>query len=176
MKKILLLLSVILAGFTAASFRNEDIDQKLIDTFSKLYPHAEQVSWHETNNDYLVYFKDRGVRVRIVYAKDNSAVNITRYYEKEHLPYYILLILDKKFRDKEIFGITEISELGSTGNMQQLNYFITLHDDKKWYTVRIDDSGNATLIKKFNKAAVTSKTGTSLIYEDSVPFLIAFIF
>jgi hypothetical protein len=174
MKKIYLLVFILLTGSSSFSFRPADIDKKLMAAFPSFFPQAKDVNWQESAEAYLVYFNDRGVRVRIEYAKDKSSVQITRYYEQENLPYYIRQILENKYPDKKIFGITEIAKVSQPGNVTDLNYYVILQDEKRWYTVKIDNSGNAAIINKYGKAPVSSKTGTRMIYEDSVPFLIAF--
>jgi len=174
MKKLYFLLFILLTGSSSFSFRPADIDKKLMAAFPSRFPQAKEVDWHETADAYLVYFIDRGVRVRIEYAKDKSSVQITRYYEQENLPYYILQVLDNKYPDKKIFGITEIAKVSQPGSITDLNYYIILQDEKRWYTVKVDNSGNASIINKYTKSPVASKTGTSMIYDHSVPFLLAF--
>ena len=59
---------------------------------------------------------------------------------------FILARIQQKYTGKKVFGITEVSSDAG------LNYYIILEDDKKWYHVTSDATGNLSLEDKYNKA------------------------
>lgn len=145
MKKLLVLMYSLMVGFGSMAVPITNVNERVVRAFKETYPKAEQVDWKEYPESYIVYFVEDGVRSNIIYGKDGSFISSTRYYKEETLPYYLLVTVKKKFVDKKIFGVTEMS----TPN--HIEYYIKMEDDKRWMTIKVDPDGNLELVEKFNK-------------------------
>jgi len=77
---------------------------------------------------------------------EGNFIGSTRYYKEQHLPTGILYKLKKKYSDKNVFGVTEIT------SGDEVNYYVKLEDEKSWITVKINGNGQMELIEKYRKA------------------------
>ena len=142
MKRFLFSVAVLLVGTIAFAIPNE----KVLSSFSTSFPKAQEVSWFENGSNFEVHFLLGEVRCKLWYDSEGSLVKSHRYYPGNLLPPMILASLQRKHSDKKIFGVTEVT------SQDGLQYYIKLEDDKKWYDVTSDATGNLVLTKKFNKA------------------------
>ena len=79
------------------------------------------------------------VSTKKVLDGDGNISYTIRNYSEEMLPPFIANKVHKKFPGKKVWGVTEISsELG-------IQYKVFLHDDKKWYHVSANSSGEVYL-------------------------------
>ncbi len=132
MKKIVIISTcLLLASFALYAKPSE----KLLNLFSEEFPMAENVKWHEDASGYLASFTQAGVLTKVSYDKKSNFQNMLRYYDKSKLPLNILLAVKKRFADKNIFGVTEFT------NMEGTAYHIKLEDEKHWYTIKASTSG-----------------------------------
>ena len=69
----------------------------------------------------------------------------TRYYDQKSLPAFLLSKLNKKFSDKKIHLITEVT------NEEGMEYYISLYDQKKWYMVKASSNGSLEVYDKYNR-------------------------
>jgi hypothetical protein len=146
MKKIVLSV-VIICGLSSFSLHSSfDIGEKVLKAFKETFSDAKDVIWSEFDTYYEVKFKQSEVSARIKYDQEGNVIEAYRYYQEQQLAPYVLSKLKKKYADKKIFGITEVTKKNG------LQYFITLEDDHNWYAVRADIFGNLDLEKKFKKA------------------------
>jgi hypothetical protein len=146
MKKILLALLMI-GGLSSFSLPVPvDINEKVLKAFKEAFSDAKDVVWSEVDSYYEVKFKQSEVSARLKYDQEGNVIEAYRYYQEQQLPPYVLSKLKKKFADKKVFGVTEVTKESG------LEYFITLEDQQHWYTVRSDSFGNLDLQKKFKKA------------------------
>ncbi len=122
------------------------ISEKLMKSFQKTFPDAEQVKWVEQENQYTVNFRQNGNLTRVVYDKDGNFLSSLRYYKEKGLPVSILCRLQKKYADKKVFGVTELTTENS------VEYYIKLEDDNNWITVRSTVDGNLQVVEKYKKA------------------------
>jgi hypothetical protein len=133
---------------------NKTIDNNLRDSFLTYFPNATEISWYELPDSYMVYFVNQGIQSRVLYSKDGSGVRLTRYYKEEYLSPSLLLVLKTKLPDLKLYGVTEVSTLFTEPDSQlTTEYFLTMEDAAKWYTVKMDSHGNITVLKKLKKAA-----------------------
>src|SRR5687768_15106961 len=90
--------------FTLISYGNINpvIDDRVMHSFTVLFPSAKNIKWNETLESYVVHFTDRGIRSRIVYDKASSLFYFTRYYMGENLPYSIQIKLKRDYPGKYI--------------------------------------------------------------------------
>jgi hypothetical protein len=63
------------------------------------------------------------------------------------LPYYLLINIKKKYPDKKIYGVTEISSASG------IEYYVKLEDARIWVTLVSDSHGNLRVVEKFRKAS-----------------------
>src|SRR5688500_6731273 len=161
MKKYLLF-SLLLFALLTATARPDGIDGKILAVFEKTYPHAEDVSWDELPDAYVVHFRDQDTWTRILFQKDHSLVYITRYYKKEKLPFFLTYLLAKELPGKEVFGVTEVSMVLQPDNQSKIEYYLSMEEAVKWYTVKIDADRNLSIIKKYRKAPGSRKGKTAV--------------
>jgi hypothetical protein len=146
MKKILIILFAFTAVAANAGDRNPEINQNIIKSFNETFIYAQDVVWQERDNVYQANFWQGGINIRARYDDRGNLLGTIRYYFEKQLSPVILAKLKKKYSGKPIFGITEVSFDDDT------SYFITLQDDKNWYTVKSDVYGNLQQTEKFKKA------------------------
>ncbi len=142
------LIAVCLLSLSAGVFAEHhfSINDKLLEAFQRTFPDAIQVKWTEQPTGYLVTFKQNDILNKVSYDKDGNFVGSLRYYSEKNLPVTVICRLQKDYAGKSVFGVTEIATENGT------DYFIRLQDDKNWYTVHSDASGNLEKIEKFAKA------------------------
>jgi len=145
MKRLPALLYSVIIGASSFAFTGKNINEKLLQTFKESFPNAEQVSWKELPETYVVNFVDEGVRNAIIYEKDGTFVSSTRYYQERTLPYYLLINLRKKYPEKKILGITELSTI------TDIYYYIKMEDKTVITTIKMDAEGNLVLVEKLRK-------------------------
>ncbi|HYM95176.1 MAG TPA: hypothetical protein VET23_13625 [Chitinophagaceae bacterium] len=147
MKRIIfaVLLFAGIAG-KAANHYGEIPSEKVLKAFKETFTYAEKVVWHDYENKYQADFWQNSINVRAKYDEDGNLLETTRYYFEKDLPPNILGKLKKKYSDKDIFGVTEIT------SDNDLSYYISLKDDINWYTVKSDAFGNLQLQEKYKRA------------------------
>jgi hypothetical protein len=128
MKK-LFAVSIAFLVFTSAVFA--DVNEKMLYSFNKSFPLAENVKWCKDALGYFVSFSQSGISSKVEYDPQGDFVYAMRYYKEESLPVSILLTVRKKFTNKKIFGVTEVS------TPDNITYHIKLEDEKSWYGIRV---------------------------------------
>lgn len=145
MKKLLFSLAIL---FTVTSFANNPvpaINEKVLKAFNESFGDAKNVSWYESGKVISARFNCNGIDTQIRYDKNGNVLQTIRYYTEKELPPFIHTKVKEQYKDKEIFGVTELSS-GS-----YLYYFVVLHDDKNWLNVQADPFGNLSLYNKMKK-------------------------
>ena len=150
MKKLILLAASALL-FASTSFANvdpdrEDVNQKVLKAFEATFPVVTEVKWKEYSDYYSASFKQNTIQTEVRYDKEGNFLSSLRYYKEDMLPLSVLTQIKKRFSDKSIFGVTELT----VGN--EVGYFVTLEDAKSWMVVKADQSGNIQVHEKFRKA------------------------
>jgi len=105
------------------------------------------VRWLESADRYTVNFKENGILTKIDYDKDGNFISSLRYYSEKNLPINILCRLQKKYADKKVFGVTEMTSEGG------VEYYIKLEDDENWTTVKSNAEGSLQVVEKYKKAS-----------------------
>lgn len=141
MKKLIMVLGL----FIFLSQAEAGPDEKLLSLFSKTFPLAENVKWSEDEQGYFVNFTQVGILSRISYDREGNFVSGLRYYHEENLPPSILYVIRKKFGNKQVFSITELS------TQERLVYYLKLEDEKSWYDVKVTTSGDINVEDHFLK-------------------------
>lgn len=130
----------------ASAFNAEKVNEKVLNVFKKTFPLAQQVSWQEFSDRYMVHFTENNIQVVVDYDKDGNYLQSKRYYQEDNLPINILYKVRKKFSGKKIFGVTELSTEIST------IYYIKLEDNQNWTTVKVDAYGSMEVVDEYQKA------------------------
>ncbi len=145
MKKLVIFL-VLFAALGAAATTPPEVNEKVLKAFNETFSKATDVVWHELQNSYLASFKQSEITTRATYDTEGNLLRTTRYYSEENLPVHIISKLKKKYSDKSVYGVTEITQ------GDEVAYHVTLQDAKNWYMVKADNWGGLELTKKFRKA------------------------
>jgi hypothetical protein len=124
-----------------------EINEKLLQTFKQTFPDAEQVKWLEATDKYTVNFTDNGILTKVDYDKDGNFISSVRYYYEKNLPVNIICRLQKKYSNKKVFGVTEMT------TESNVEYYIKLEDETSWMTVKSNVDGNMEVVEKYKKAA-----------------------
>jgi hypothetical protein len=146
MKKIFITAISMLVLSAGIYARDTEVNEKVLKSFKESFPRAEQVSWQEYVDNYVVNFTSVGIKERITYDKEGNFINATRYYYQEHLPVNIIYKLKKNYPDQKVYGVTEIT------TETLVEYYVKLEDKNNWTTIRSDDAGNMEVVEKFKKA------------------------
>lgn len=145
MKKIsiaVLAILISLASFASKSFSPNDA---VLKTFTATFPQAQDVEWFENSDHFLVNFKESGTLTKVAYDKEGNFMNSLRYYDGKNLPINILSAIKKKYADKKIFGVTEMT------SQEGVTYHVKLEDDKMWYTVKATPEASLEMVEKYKK-------------------------
>lgn len=145
MKKVFLLAGL-LAGMIAMANRVPEPTAKVLKAFKETFSAAKDITWHEYNDFIQANFRQNEVQVRAQYSDDGTLLKTIRYYGEKNLQANIVAKLKKKYKDKEIYGVTE------TMCADEVCFVINLRDNEHWYTVKSDVFGNLELVEKFKRA------------------------
>lgn len=132
---------------TNGNITNGNINDKLLQAFQRTFPDAQQVKWAETEDRYLVNFRQGDILTKVEYDKDGNFIGSLRYYSEKNLPVNILCRLQKKYSDKKVFGVTEITTDAS------VEYYVKLEDAENWITVKSNVDGAMQVVEKYKKAS-----------------------
>ena len=146
MKKTIFILVAFITFSAYAAEPAPEINQRILNSFSQTFTYAEDVVWQEDNHLFQANFWQGGINIRARYDDEGNLLETIRYYFEKQLPPVVLAKVKKKYSGKSIFGVTEISSDENT------TYYITLQDDKNWYTVKSDIYGNLQKTENFRKA------------------------
>jgi len=135
-----------LSGAGSGDARTYTISDKLLQAFKQAFPDAQQVKWAEMEDKYMVNFKQGEILTKIEYDKEGNFLNSIRYYSEKNLPVNVLVRLQKKYTDKKVFGVTEVT----SDNV--VEYYIKLEDANNWITVKSNGDGNMQVVEKYKKA------------------------
>ena len=143
MKRILLA-ALLFAGIAASAGTTPN--EKVLKAFKSTFVNAEKVVWHDFDDQYQANFWQNSINVRVKYDDDGNLLETIRYYFEKDLPPIILSKLKKKYPSRTVFGVTELT------TQDEVNYYISMKDDKNWYTVKSDAVGNMEQTDKYKRA------------------------
>ena len=114
-------------------------NETVLRLFNHTFPEAQYIRWTEDGAFDVVCFVQDDSQYRIWYDKQGTLVYSLRYCGEKELPLTVLRAVKKKYRDRRIEGVTEIT------NKAGVNYEVLLSDENKWYSVTSTVSGNVGL-------------------------------
>jgi hypothetical protein len=147
MKNLILSTALILA-ITASAFANstEPANEKVLRTFSEIFKEASNVSWSNAGDHFEAFFVgDNNVKIRALLDEKGNLIQTIRYYKEDDLPSNVLYTVKKEFKNKEIWGVTEVS------NKNGVNYRIILKDDKNYIHVNANSAGETEVVSKYKR-------------------------
>ena len=145
MKKSLLIFAVAAVLVGATTRANAAVNQKVLTSFKSVFVHASNVNWYEYSDHFQASFNQDGMMIKVSYDKEGNLLNSIRYYKEQQLPLNILYRVKKKYADKKVDIVTEVSNADGTV------FFIQLEDAKSFTIVKTDSSGEMTVTDSFNK-------------------------
>jgi len=137
---------MLLGTTTIFAGTSPEVNQKVLKAFEATFKNPKDVSWHEYENFYEVDFNQDEIKTEVRYDSDGNIIGTTRYYFEKQLPPHIISKLKKKYPERSVYGVTEIY------NETDLTYYITMQDDKNWFTVKANPIGSLEQIEKYKKA------------------------
>lgn len=154
MKNNLLTLLLLLSAISTYAFVPDTIDQKYIHLFQSSFPKAETVIWQEYPETVGVNFTDAGIESRILYARDESYIRLTRYYNEMTMPYHFKHIAASRYSGKKIISVNEVSNIFKDGSVD-VGYYLIMEDARNSWMIKMDANGTAEGVEKFKKNAPT---------------------
>lgn len=145
MKK-LFLIAGLMAGMMAFATPAPEPTEKVLKAFRETFSSAKDITWYSYNNFVQANFHQDEIQVRAQYAEDGTLLKTIRYYGESNLQPTIVAKLKKKYKGKEIFGVTE------TMCAEEVSFVINLRDAENWYIVKSDVYGNLETVEKFKRA------------------------
>jgi hypothetical protein len=146
MKQIIFGLTMLLASATIFATTPPTVNEKVLKAFEETFKHPSDVVWHEYESFYEVDFKQDDIKTLVRYDADGNITGTTRYYFEKQLPPHIVSKLKKKYPERSVYGVTEIF------SESDLTYYVTMEDEKNWYTVKSNALGMLEQTEKFRKA------------------------
>jgi len=146
MKKLIFALAMLLGSATIFAITPPEVNEKVLKAFQETFKNPKDVNWHEYENYYEVDFKQDEIKTQVRYDSEGNITGTTRYYFENQLPPHILSNIKKKYPQRSVYGVTEIYA------EKDLQYYITMEDEKNWYTVKSNPVGNLEQTEKFKKA------------------------
>ncbi len=147
--KLVGLFSLFLLAITlqASAHSPVTVNEKLLKAFHDAFPQAKTVDWTESGESYFVHFHESATVVsEIEYDHDGNFIESERYYSDINLlPIHLKWEINKKYKDKTVFGITEVNTDTET------SYYVKLEDNKEWITVKGTAYGIDSVVEKFQK-------------------------
>jgi len=146
MKKLIFAVAMLLGSATMFASTSPEVNQKVLKAFQETFKNPKDVAWHEYENYYEVDFNQDAIKTVVRYDTEGNMIGTTRYYFENQLPPYITSKLKKKYPDRSVYGVTEIY------TESDLTYYITMEDDKSWFTVKANPLGYLEQTEKYKKA------------------------
>lgn len=142
--KIFFIAALLFAGIAASAGTTPN--EKVLKAFKETFANAEKVVWNDVGDQFQANFWENSINVRAKYDDDGNLVETIRYYYEKNLPPLIQTKLKKKYPSRKVFGVTELS------TQDAVNYYISMNDEKNWYTVQSDAVGNMEQTDKYKRA------------------------
>lgn len=148
MKKLFFALALLFGSTVIFAGTPPEVNQKVLKIFNETFKDPKEVNWHEYDNYYEVSFKQDEIKMQVKYDNEGNVVGTMRFYYEKELPPYILSKIRVKYPNRSVYMITEIF------SETDLQYYVTMEDEKHWYTVVSNPIGELQQTGKFKKAPV----------------------
>ncbi|PWV47726.1 hypothetical protein [Chitinophaga sp. S165] len=141
MKRTVLAVATVLYSLSAIATPGD----ALLRQFNLAFPDAQYIRWTASEAYHIVSFIRNNTQCRIWYDQKGTLVYSLRYCQEDELPLPVLAAVKKRYHDKHIEGVTEVT------NQQGTTYELALSDAKKWYVISVTDRGNISPKNAFRK-------------------------
>ena len=148
MKKVIYLAALLIGVAATAAPSPNTISEKVLKAFNETFTSAQDVTWHEYDQYAQANFRQDDVQVRAQYDAEGKLLKTIRYYSEKQLLPNIVSKIKQRYAGKVINGVTE------TSSDEDVNFVISLKDDKNWYIVKSDVYGNLQQIEKYKRADI----------------------
>lgn len=145
MKRIFVVGLFAFFGTTAFANDPDAVSEKVLKSFKETFTHAQNVKWHENDDNYSVRFYQGDTKYIVYYNKKGRITGSMKFYEPALLPTRILANISREYPDNTSLYVTEIS----VGN--DVAYFVKMQDENYWYTIRYDNNGESSEHEKIRK-------------------------
>ena len=147
MKKIIFLCFIaIIASTGIFAMPGPGAPEMIKEIFYHQFPQIKNPVFFDSGDSYEAYFKnDNDVSGRVCFKLDGKIIKTIKYYKENGLDPFIREKINKKYKGKTIFGISEIQS--STEHF----YSIVLQDNKNWFIVKFNAISSAVFEKKLCK-------------------------
>jgi len=146
MKKTFFSLILLLIASIGFSFTSPVVNEKVLEAFKKTFHNPQEIQWYENAEGYEVHFRCDETNSKVWYDREGNILKTYRYYNEFKLPPFISGRVKKRYPDKNIFGVTEIT------NAAGVSYYIKLEDEKNWTTIKADSQGFLEVHEKYRKS------------------------
>jgi len=140
MKKVIFYAACILLVSSVAAAP----DSKLVASFNQMFPNAKNVKWRDDKDGYFVSFTQNEIFDKAFYNKNGDFVYSLKYFNGDELPVNIRMIVNKKFGESSIIGVTEVT------TQDNLMYDIKLSKGTKLYCLDILADGTVEKQERFS--------------------------
>lgn len=123
-------------------------NENVVKTFKDVFKDAHNISWNNTGKYYEAFFTIASVKTRATIDGKGRLVQTIRYYNESELPAKVIYSVKKEFPNKDIFGVTEISnKFGTT-------YKIILKDDTNYIHINANSIGETEVVADYERGDV----------------------
>lgn len=145
--KRFIMLALVLTFITGSAFANttDDINQKVLTSFSKKFSKAEDVQWEIKKDLFRAKFKMNGQMFFAYYNTDGDQVAISRNIAVSQLPLNLATELQEGYTS---YWLTELFEVSSN---DQTAYYATVESATHITTLKADRANGWTIFKKEKK-------------------------
>jgi hypothetical protein len=145
MKKVFGILPCLLL-LVSLSFAKAMPNDKILKSFETTFFGTQDVKWYEHPDYCEVSFVQAGIRSNVRYDLQGRFLGSTRYYKEQQLPTNILFKLKNRYQNKNIIGVTEIT------NNDEIHYYVKMEDNKNLTTIKVNGYGQMEVYEKYKKA------------------------
>jgi hypothetical protein len=115
----------------------------LLEKFNQTFPNAQNVKWNEDKAGFFVSFYQNGNFEKVLYNKNGDFSCSWKYSDGKTLPTNIVMVLNKKYSDGKILGVTELT------TQDNVRYNIKLTKGSELYSVNIAPDGSISKEEKY---------------------------
>ena len=125
-----------------------DASAKILKIFHTSFPEVNNQSIYNLGDMYMVYFNNEETNssCRIYYGPGGKVLETVRYYTGEQLSPFIRAKIDSKFKGKNIFMVTDVT------NDHEHYYQVILQDAKTMIVIHANDNGTMYRERKYKRA------------------------
>ena len=147
MKKILFMLSLMLAVGWTSAFANNDpkLNPRVEAAFKKEFPAAQHVEWIKGQENFKAVFVLADYRVEAWFSADGELLSTARDLLYNQLPLAVMKEVENRFPASKASEVKEITD--SRGTLYQL----LLETEKRNYRISATPNGEITVTERIRK-------------------------